>query len=72
MVLITSKEYLFIELNTDQFTHTFEEEYMPSRRISPRKILEAVKIEAGIVHRQDAYISEPEKVLMKIYAESYV
>ena len=31
----------------------------------------AVKLEAGIVHRNDAYISEPEKLLIKIYAGNY-
>ena len=31
----------------------------------------AVTLEAGMVHRTDAYISEAEKLLMRIYAESY-
>ena len=31
----------------------------------------AMTLEAGMIHRKDAYISEPEKLLMKIYAGSY-
>ena len=105
------KDYPFIALNSDQFTHTFADDYMTRHKITPCKILSirnlghavsavrqgfgiticpsmpgndgveyfslydsergAVKIEAGIVHRQDAYISEAEKALMRFYAQSY-
>ena len=33
---------------------------------------ETEKLKVGIVHRKDAYISEAEKFLMKIYAQNYI